>query len=212
MARRYGLLDRLIGEADHALRTVLTAATSNSASPADAMAEMELSDQDKQHSAGLMRVDHTGEVCAQALYRGQAMVARQTETREHLLQAADEEHAHLAWCAERLQQLDSRPSVLNPFWYGASFGIGVAAGLAGDRWSYGFVVETERQVEQHLTEHLTTLPKQDAMSRAILSQMLADEAQHAAEAEKRGGKPLPKPVKLIMKFQSKVMTKTAYCL
>ena len=210
MVRRYGLLDRLLGEVDHALRTVLTPAKSQTPSPAGDIEPVVLSEAETCHSAGLMRVDHTGEICAQALYRGQAMVTRDAQTRKHLRHCAEEEQAHLAWCQDRLSQLNARTSLLNTVWYGASFGIGIVAGLAGDRWSYGFVVETERQVEKHLQEHLQTLPKQDVVSRTILSQMLADEAQHADEAEKRGSKPLPQSIKQIMKFQSKVMTTIAY--
>lgn len=208
--RRYGLLDTLIGELDHALRTLFNPAKTSQPNPAESVASSKLAKNEQRHSAGLMRVDHTGEICAQALYRGQATVARDENTRAHLHQAAEEEHAHLAWCESRLTDFNAHRSFLNPFWYGASFGIGVVAGIVGDRWSYGFVIETERQVEKHLEQHLQTLPSQDTASRAILSQMLADEAKHADEAEKRGGKPLPKPIQKCMQLQSKVMTTVAY--
>lgn len=213
MPRPHSLLDNILNEAGHALRTILSPAQTAAPNPAAHITDtVTLNEKQQKHSAGLMRVDHTGEICAQALYRGQALVARDDTTHDHLMHCAEEEQAHLAWCEDRLKQLDAHTSLLNPFWYGASFCIGAVAGLAGDRWSYGFVVETERQVEKHLQDHLTELPEQDKPSHAILSQMLRDEACHADEALKRGGKPLPKPIKAIMKLQSRVMTKTAYHL
>lgn len=157
-----------------------------------------------------MRVDYTGEICAQGLYRGQASVAKSAQTKEHLYHAANEEYDHLAWCAERLEELGAKPSLLNPFWYWASFGIGATAGSISDSLSYGFVVETEKQVMKHLDSHLKNLPVNDNRSREILKQMYLDESDHAIEAEKAGGKKLPKPVKAIMKLQSKVMTTLAY--
>ncbi len=160
--------------------------------------------------AGLMRVNHTGEVCAQALYDGQAALARDPETRAHLETAAAEETDHLAWCAERLHELDDRPSLLNPLWYAGSFAIGALAALVGDRWSLGFVVETERQVEAHLGEHLDRLPTIDARSRAILSTMQADEGRHADNARVRGGTKLPPPVPTLMRGASAVMKAVAY--
>ncbi len=157
-----------------------------------------------------MRVDHTGEVCAQALYQGQALTARDRRVAERLVQAAEEENDHLIWCERRLEELGGRKSLLNPFWYLASLGIGAAAGLAGDRLSLGFLAETERQVVRHLEDHLASLPSQDRRSRAVLEQMKVDEGEHAATAVRMGAKELPPPLKLMMKLQSKVMTTTAY--
>lgn len=159
-----------------------------------------------------MRVNHTGEVCAQALYDGQAALARDPATRAHLEAAAAEETDHLAWCAERLQELNDRPSLFNPLWYTGSFAIGALAALAGDRWSLGFVVETERQVEAHLGEHLERLPPADARSRAILETMQADEARHADNALARGGAKLPFPIPALMRGASAVMKAVAYRL
>jgi ubiquinone biosynthesis monooxygenase Coq7 len=158
----------------------------------------------------LMRINHTGEVCAQALYDGQAALARSEENRAHLQHAADEETDHLAWCAERLKELDSRPSLLNPLWYAGSYVIGAVAALAGDPISLGFVVETENQVEAHLQEHLDTLPAQDERSRAVLAQMQADEVRHAHDAKVRGGVDLPFPIPSLMQLSSKVMKTVAY--
>jgi ubiquinone biosynthesis monooxygenase Coq7 len=157
-----------------------------------------------------MRINHVGEVCAQALYVGQAALARTEETRAHLMHAAQEETDHLAWCAERLRQLDSRPSLLNPLWYAGSYAIGVAAAAVGDPISLGFVVETERQVEAHLAEHLERLPTQDDRSRAILRQMQADEIRHADAAQARGGIDLPWPLPRLMHAASAVMKAVAY--
>jgi ubiquinone biosynthesis monooxygenase Coq7 len=157
-----------------------------------------------------MRVNHVGEVCAQALYVGQAAVARDDRTRAQLLAAAQEETDHLAWCAERLRELDSRPSLLNPLWYAGSYAIGVLAGLHGDGWNLGFVVETERQVEAHIAEHLQALPEADGRSRAILATMQADEARHADQAQARGARLLPPPVPALMATASKVMKTIAY--
>ena len=172
----------------------------------------ELDAQGRRHVAGLMRVNHTGEVCAQALYDGQAAFARDPATRAHLETAAAEETDHLAWCAGRLQELDDRPSLLNPLWYAGSFAIGAAAALAGDRWSLGFVVETERQVETHLGEHLQRLPPSDLRSRAILEAMQIDEARHADNALARGGQKLPPPIPTLMRGASAVMKAVAYRL
>ena len=171
---------------------------------------MVLDDDERRHAAGLMRVNHVGEVCAQALYVGQAAVARDERTRAQLLAAAQEETDHLAWCAERLRELDSRPSLLNPLWYAGSYAIGVLAGLRGDGWNLGFVVETERQVEAHLDEHLQTLPEADARSRAILATMKADEARHADHAQAPGARLLPPPVPTLMAAASKLMKTIAY--
>lgn len=164
----------------------------------------------RQEAANLMRVNHAGEVAAQGLYRGQAMTARNQDTRRHLLAAAEEEQAHLEWCEQRLSELGDAPSRLHPFWYGASFAMGAAAGLFGDRWSLGFVAETERQVAEHLDEHLARLPADDASSRAVLSAMRADEQRHGREAEHRGGAPLPEPVRELMRQVAKVMKAGAY--
>ena len=161
-------------------------------------------------AAGLMRVNHAGEVAAQALYHGQALVAREPELREFLLGAAREEGDHLIWCAERLAALHSRPSLLNPAWFAGGVAIGALAGLAGDRISLGFIAETERQVEGHLEEHLARLPAEDEASRAILEQMKADEIRHGAHAQQRGGSALPRPVAALMRLASKVMTRSAY--
>jgi ubiquinone biosynthesis monooxygenase Coq7 len=158
----------------------------------------------------LMRVNHAGEVAAQALYHGQALVAREPEVREFLLQAAREEGDHLIWCAERLAALHSRPSVLNPLWYAGSVAIGALAGLAGDRVSLGFIAETERQVEGHIDEHLARLPAEDGASRAVLEQMKADEIRHGEHALERGGSALPAPIAALMRLTSKVMTRSAY--
>jgi ubiquinone biosynthesis monooxygenase Coq7 len=172
--------------------------------------EGELDDSDRRHAAGLMRVNHTGEVCAQALYSGQAAVARDDATRKQLMAAAQEETDHLAWCAERLNALHSRPSLLNPLWYAGSFAIGAAAALVSDKISLGFVVETERQVEAHLGEHLQKLPDADARSRAVVVQMQADEARHGELAKKAGGVELPQPIPALMRFASAVMKAVEY--
>jgi ubiquinone biosynthesis monooxygenase Coq7 len=165
---------------------------------------------ERRHAAGLMRINHTGEVCAQALYDGQAALARDEATRAHLQHAADEETDHLAWCAQRLRELDSRPSLLNPLWYAGSYAIGAAAALVGDKVSLGFVVETERQVEAHLEEHLQRLPPRDERSRAVLAQMQADEVRHADNARARGGIDLPFPIPRLMHLSSLLMKSVAY--
>ncbi|TWI14294.1 2-polyprenyl-3-methyl-6-methoxy-1,4-benzoquinone monooxygenase [Aerolutibacter ruishenii] len=202
--------DRLAVEAQRALETVLGSPPAVRANPAAGQADVLLDDGKRRHAAGLMRINHVGEVCAQALYCGQAAVARDAGTREHLLEAAQEETDHLAWCADRLRELDSRPSLLNPLWYAGSFAIGALAGLRGDGWNLGFVVETERQVEAHIDEHLASLPPEDGRSRAILEVMKADEARHADEAEAAGARALPTPVPALMAAASKVMKAIAY--
>jgi ubiquinone biosynthesis monooxygenase Coq7 len=169
-----------------------------------------LSDIEKRESAALMRVNHAGEIAAQALYHGQALVARSAATRQLLLKAADEETDHLAWCETRLKELESRPSLLNPLWYAGSFAIGAAAALLGDRTSLGFVVETERQVEGHLDEHLARLPPDDARSRAILQTMRTDEIAHGLSAKAAGGVELPSPVRFLMRNTARLMTSAAY--
>lgn len=169
-----------------------------------------LSEFEKRESAALMRVNHAGEIAAQALYHGQALVARSAATRQLLLKAAKEETDHLAWCEARLKELDARPSLLNPLWYAGSFAIGAAAALLGDRASLGFVVETERQVEGHLDEHLARLPPDDARSRAILQTMRADEIAHGLSAKAAGGAELPSPVRFLMRNTARLMTSAAY--
>lgn len=202
--------DRLLAGCERALEAIAGAPTAQRASPARGIEEADIDDAQRRHVAGLMRINHTGEVCAQALYLGQAALARDASIREHLLHAASEETDHLAWCAERLQQLDSRPSLLNPLWYAGSYAIGAVAALAGDPISLGFVVETERQVEAHLAEHLKQLPPADERSRAVLSQMQADEVRHAEAAQQRGGVELPFPLPKLMQLSSMVMKTVAY--
>jgi ubiquinone biosynthesis monooxygenase Coq7 len=208
--RHYRFIDRLLIEANHALATVFAPAQAARANPASAVAEVELDATEQRHAAGLMRINHTGEICAQALYMGQAAVARDESTRTQLLHAAQEETDHLAWCAQRLDELDSHPSVFNPLWYAGSHAIGVLAGLRGDGWNLGFVVETERQVEAHLAEHLHTLPTGDARSRAIVEVMKADEARHADNALNAGARTLPTPIPQAMAAVSKLMKLIAY--
>jgi len=203
-------IDRLLGDAQRALETVLGAPTATRPNPGIDEAQFVMDDDDRRHAAGLMRINHVGEVCAQALYCGQAAVATDAATRAYLLAAAQEETDHLAWCADRLRELDSRPSLLNPLWYAGSYAIGALAGLRGDGWNLGFVVETEHQVEAHIDEHLQSLPAADARSRAILTTMKADEARHAASAEAAGARALPAPVPALMAFASKLMKAVAY--
>ena len=209
-ARAFDPLDRLLIEAQRALDSIAGRPEAARPSPAADTAEVVLDESERQHAAGLMRINHVGEVCAQALYSGQAAVARDPATRAGLLAAAAEETDHLAWCAERLRELDSRPSLLNPLWYAGSFAIGALAGLRGDGWNLGFVVETERQVEAHLGEHLESLPEADLRSRAIIRVMKDDEARHADHAEQSGAKLLPQPIPSIMAAASKLMKTVAY--
>ena len=210
--RRLHPLDRLLVETQRALETVFGSPAAQRANPAGDTPEVALDPDERRHAAGLMRINHVGEVCAQGLYFGQAAVAREAATREHLLEAAQEETDHLAWCADRLRELDSRPSLFNPLWYGGSYALGVLAGLRGDGWNLGFVVETERQVEAHLDEHLQTLPEADQRSREILRQMKLDEARHADNAELAGARILPQPIPGLMAAASKVMKTVAYRL
>ena len=205
-------LDRLLDSAQNALSTVAGNPRAERANPGESTPDVVLDDAERRHAAGLMRINHVGEVCAQALYIGQAAVARDPATREQLLAAAQEETDHLAWCADRLRELDSRPSLLNPLWYAGSYTIGALAGLRGDGWNLGFVVETEHQVEAHLEEHLRTLPEADLRSRAILQVMKDDEARHADHAEQAGAKVLPQPVPTLMKAASTLMKAVAYRL
>ncbi|HET7611394.1 MAG TPA: 2-polyprenyl-3-methyl-6-methoxy-1,4-benzoquinone monooxygenase [Rhodanobacteraceae bacterium] len=209
-ARRLGPGDRVLAAFQRALDTVAGAAVAARPSPGEEHPLPRLDPAARRHAAGLMRVNHTGEVCAQALYDGQAALARDPATRAHLDAAAGEETDHLAWCAQRLAELDDRPSLLNPLWYAGSFAMGALAALAGDRWSLGFVVETERQVETHLGDHLVRLPLADARSRAIVAAMQSDEARHADNALARGGRKLPAPVPSLMRFASGVMKAIAY--
>ena len=208
-ARNHGPRDRLISALDDGLRTLFASPSASRPVPGDAKHAMEESAA-RRHSAGLMRVNHAGEVCAQALYSGQALVARDRCTREVLEIAASEERDHLAWCETRLNELDSRPSILGPAWFAGSFALGVASGLAGDRWSLGFLVETERQVERHLDGHLRQLPGEDHRSRAIVAQMRDDEIRHGQSGEDAGGAPLPSVVRAMMKATATFMTRTAY--
>lgn len=206
-------LDRCLIQFDQALRSCVPG-TSNArrSSPAAAETEQDMDTNERMHAAGLMRINHTGEVCAQALYQGQAATAKLDNVRQSMEQAAAEEIDHLAWCEERLSQLDSQPSVLNPLWYTLSYGMGAVAGLAGDRWSLGFVAETEDQVCEHLEEHLEQLPENDDKSRAILKQMIADEKQHGESARDAGGAELPQPIKQAMSAMSEVMKRSTYHL
>jgi ubiquinone biosynthesis monooxygenase Coq7 len=211
--RHYSPLDRALLQADAALRTLLPFSGQPSRpSPALAREEVALDEAAARHVCGLMRINHTGEVCAQALYQGQALTARLPQVRSAMEQAADEEIDHLAWCEQRIRELGGRPSLLNPLFYGPSFGIGATAGLISDRVSLGFVAATEDQVVKHLDEHLAQLPHGDARSQAILEQMRADELQHATAALDAGGLRFPAPVKAGMSLLSKVMTKATYRL
>ncbi|MBS0213563.1 MAG: 2-polyprenyl-3-methyl-6-methoxy-1,4-benzoquinone monooxygenase [Proteobacteria bacterium] len=210
-SRRHSRLDRLLIEAEHALATSFIAQpAARRANPAASTPDGALEDAQRRHAAGLMRVNHVGEVCAQALYFGQAAVASDAATRTQLLEAAAEETDHLAWCGQRLRELDSRPSLLNPLWYAGSYAIGLAAGLRGDGWNLGFVVETERQVEAHLDQHLHALPGTDARSRAIVQAMKADEARHADHAQAAGARILPAPIQRAMRVASGLMKAVAY--
>ncbi|WP_444926572.1 2-polyprenyl-3-methyl-6-methoxy-1,4-benzoquinone monooxygenase [Microbulbifer sp. TRSA002] len=204
-------LDRLLIQADRALRTLSPGEPCHGrVSPAKGEAEIDLTDSERKHAAGLMRVNHSGEVCAQALYQGQALTAKLPEVRGEMERAADEEIDHLAWCEQRLKELDSRPSLLNPLWYGMSFGLGAAAGKISDRISLGFVAATEEQVCKHLESHLEKLPADDKRSRAVVEQMLIDEDEHAHAALAAGGARFPAPVKGVMSLVSKVMTSASY--
>jgi len=211
MTRRLTFVDRLICEADTVMRTLTSSGnTAGRPSPAQGHRESALDERERRHVAGLMRVNHTGEVCAQALYQGQAMTAKLPTVREEMQQAAAEEVDHLVWCEERLRELDSRPSVLNPIWYGLSFSIGALAGAIGDAVSLGFVAATEERVCSHLREHLHRLPEDDRRSRLILQQMLEDEERHGENALAAGGTSFPPPVKSAMTALSRVMTQSTY--
>ncbi|MDG2141490.1 MAG: 2-polyprenyl-3-methyl-6-methoxy-1,4-benzoquinone monooxygenase [Gammaproteobacteria bacterium] len=209
--RNFSPFDKLLVQLDRAVSTCVPGASQpRRNSPAQLQTENNLSASEKKLIAGLMRINHTGEVCAQALYAGQALTAKLGKVRASMQDAAQDETDHLAWCDERLAQIESRPSFFNPIWYGLSFGIGAAAGLAGDKWSLGFVAETEHQVCKHLEEHLEKLPTQDSKSRAILEQMIQDEKSHGEQAHDAGGVELPLFVKESMALMAKVMKKTTY--
>jgi ubiquinone biosynthesis monooxygenase Coq7 len=209
--RRLSLIDRLITEADSVLRTITNNGhTAARPSPSDGHEDSDFSEQERRHVAGLMRVNHTGEVCAQALYQGQALTAKLPTVREDMQQAAAEEVDHLVWCEQRLQELDSQPSVLNPAWYGLSFALGAVAGAIGDKVSLGFVAATEERVCSHLRDHLKSLPEDDRKSRLIVQKMLDDEQRHGDKALEAGGADFPQPVKDAMTAVSKVMTKSSY--
>ena len=204
-------IDRLLIGLNNALRTVAApAGQSPRANPAADIDDGDLDDAEKKHAAGLMRVNHAGEVAAQGLYQGHAVVARDTEIEAQMQRAADEEFDHLAWCEQRLEELGEKPSVLSPVWYGGSFLIGAASGVLGDQWSLGFIAETERQVCEHLDSHLDGLPEDDARSRAIVMQMRDEEAEHGDNAVEAGAAELPSPLKHLMKLTARIMTTTAY--
>ncbi|MBS0543872.1 MAG: 2-polyprenyl-3-methyl-6-methoxy-1,4-benzoquinone monooxygenase [Proteobacteria bacterium] len=204
------MIDQLILEFDKALRTVFAPARSVRPVPGDELPDAVLEDDERRHAAALMRVNHVGEICAQALYQGQALMSRDPAIRESLQQASDEETEHLAWTERRIAELGGRKSLLNPLWYGGALAVGMVAGRFGDRWNLGFLAETERQVEAHLKGHLESLPAQDRKSRAIVEQMKADEVEHAETALRLGAQELPAPVKGVMKLAARVMTRTTY--
>ena len=207
MSRDYSATDRFLMRLHRGLAGQHVAARPN---PAAQQEDGDLDAAARRHAAGLMRINHAGEVAAQALYHGQALTARKPGVRQHLLAAAEDEEAHLQWCEQRLTELGERPSRLQPLWYAGSFAIGAAAGLAGDKWSLGFVAETERQVSEHLGEHLQQLPEQDRRSRQIVQAMQHDETRHGAEAQAAGGVPLPEPVRRLMQRVARVMKFGAY--
>jgi ubiquinone biosynthesis monooxygenase Coq7 len=209
--RRFTLTDNMCLAVDQTLRTLFgTAKTSGRAYPAKHLPHEHLDLQPQKHSAGLMRVNHTGEVCAQALYHAQGLVSRTPALKLSMQQAAIEEGDHLAWCQQRLNELHSQPSYLNPLWYAGSFGLGLAAGVLGDKWSLGFVAETERQVVEHLAQHRQLLPATDLKSQKILAQMQQDEAEHQHAAIAAGARILPPIIQTVMRFMSKVMVKVTY--
>jgi ubiquinone biosynthesis monooxygenase Coq7 len=208
--REYSFLDQCCLGVDQAIRAVFGGAKiTNRPYPAENQKECDLTEKERQHIASLMRVNHAGEVCAQALYHGQGLVSRQQEVKDKMQQAAVEEGDHLAWCSKRLMELHSHTSYLNPLWYAGSFAIGLTAGVIGDSWSLGFLAETENQVVKHLEKHLALLPSKDMRSHLILQQMQQDESQHQHDAIAAGGKPLPGIIKKVMRLVSKIMVKTA---
>ncbi|HSH73910.1 MAG TPA: 2-polyprenyl-3-methyl-6-methoxy-1,4-benzoquinone monooxygenase [Methylophilaceae bacterium] len=206
------MLDRLITEFDKGLRTLLAEQHSGRPHPDKGQQETPMAEDEKRHAAALMRINHCGEVCAQALYNGQSLTSRNPEVVAALRQASQEETEHLAWCERRINELGGRKSLLNPLWYTGSFAMGALAGALGDKWNLGFLAETESQVARHLQKHLEILPTDDAKSRAILEQMHIDETQHAQTALDNGAAELPKPIKAGMQVLSTIMTKSAYYL
>lgn len=204
------MLDKIIGQFDVALRTLFAPAHTVRDYPDKELPESDLSDVERKHALGLMRVNHCGEVCAQALYQGQALTARTQDNKDALEHAALEEVEHLAWTEKRIRELGGHPSVLNPIWYVSSLALGVGAGILGDKWNLGFLEETEYQVTAHLEEHLEALPTNDEKSRAIVSQMRDDELKHAHMAHEFGAAALPLPVKGLMKISAKVLTSVSY--
>jgi ubiquinone biosynthesis monooxygenase Coq7 len=204
------MLDQAIIQFDKALRTVFAPAMTVRAVPGNDLPDAPLDENEKRHAAALMRVNHCGEICAQALYQGQALMSKDESIRKALEQASHEETEHLAWTEQRIAELGGRKSLLNPLWYGSSLAVGMLAGRFGDRWNLGFLAETERQVESHLHSHLERLPAEDRKSRAIVEQMKADEISHANTAVRLGANELPAPVKGLMKLFSRVMTETVY--
>lgn len=204
-------MDRLLASANNALRTVATPAGRPArANPAETVGDADLTSKQRTHAAGLMRVNHAGEIAAQALYQGHATVARDKGIESQMQQAADEEFDHLAWCEQRLEELGESPSRLAPIWYAGAFAIGAASGLLGDKWSLGFIAETERQVCDHLDSHLDRLPVEDAKSRAIVETMRDEEEEHGENAVRAGAAELPAPVRKLMQITARVMTRTAY--
>ena len=209
--RNYTLLDEVLINVDQAVRTVFgKPEVTERSNPADEYSDTELSDEERLEAARLMRINHSGEVAAQALYQGQALTAKLPEVREKMERAALEENDHLAWCEERIKELGGHTSYLNPVWHAGSLMIGAIAGWAGDKWSLGFVAETEHQVVAHLNDHLSRLSEKDVKSRTILEQMKEDEGHHATVALEAGGTPLPAPIRKLMSLTSKIMTRTAY--
>ncbi len=202
--------DHFILEFDRALRTVFAKAHSRRPTPGSTLPDADMSEAERRHAAALMRVNHVGEVCAQALYQGQALTSRDPAVSEALRGAADEEVEHLAWCEQRIAELGGRKSLLNPLWYAGALSLGILAGRLGDKWNLGFLVETERQVEAHLDGHLSELPDQDGRSREIVDQMRIDEIAHADTALRLGAAELPPPAKAAMRLAAKLMTTTAY--
>jgi len=210
-SRNLSPLDRLLSGIDAGLRTIAAPGTRKTRpNPAMDILDAELSAEEKSHAAGLMRVNHAGEVAAQGLYQGHASVARNASTEKQMRQAAEEELDHLGWCEQRLEELGQGPSKLRPLWYGGAFAIGALSGILGDRWSLGFIEETERQVSEHLNGHLQELPQHDAKSRAIVKQMCEEEEIHGANARLAGAATLPAPIRALMRLTAKVMTRTAY--
>lgn len=208
--RKYSFLDNTLINLNDALQNMFVTPVANRDNPADNIAETDLTETQRKHIIGLMRINHAGEIAAQGLYHGQAMTAQLHEVRDKMQYAAQEEKDHLAWCYDRLQELDGQPSLLNPFWYLGSVSLGAIAGLVGDQWSLGFIAETEKQVVAHLQEHLDNIPEHDQKTKAILEQMQIDELHHREDALHAGGVSLPEPIQQGMQTVSKVMTSIAY--